>query len=373
MTVVRQHTKTITRTESNPYIDQHLLTLWRKRRAVVKRWKRNKHNSALKERVHRLSHEAQEYADKLDTQNWLQLCKALNGKLHVTRVWQLFRTLLGQQKPKYTVQRLHLAMGGTPDDLTEQIRNTLYPPHNPTPTDIVYPEPATEDEDKGINSDFSPGELYMALHQLTRNTAPGPDKITYAMIRNMPDGKLTQLLDHINQAWRSGEIPHTWKEAHVTLIPKSGKPPNTPANLRPISMTSCVGKVMEKMVLARLEWHLENNGHLPPTMVGFLKHVSTQDVAKRIHEDVYAQPSAAQLRTIVGVDIKKAFDNVLHDAILLSLKTTAPGIRMFNYIKNFLTDRTISSWGQMGTHPALTHFIGGRHRDLYYRLPSSIC
>ncbi|KAH9371294.1 hypothetical protein HPB48_016327 [Haemaphysalis longicornis] len=62
---------------------------------------------------------------------------------------------------------------------------------------------------------------------------------------------------------------------------------------------------MEKVVLARLEWHLENNSHLPATMVGFRKHVSTQGIAKRIHEDVYAQPSAAQLRTIVGVDIKK--------------------------------------------------------------------
>ncbi|KAH9365263.1 hypothetical protein HPB48_007133 [Haemaphysalis longicornis] len=99
------------------------------------------------------------------------------------------------------------------------------------------------------------------------------------------------------------------------------------------------------MALARQEWHLENNGHLPATMAGFLKHVSTQEIAKRIHEDVYAQLSAAQLRTIVGVDIKNTFANVLHDAILLSLKETRPAIRSFNYVKNFLTDRTVCILG----------------------------
>ncbi|KAH9372285.1 hypothetical protein HPB48_015934 [Haemaphysalis longicornis] len=73
------------------------------------------------------------------------------------------------------------------------------------------------------------------------------------------------------------------------------------------------------MVLARLEWQLKNNGHLLAIMVGFRKHVITQDIAKRIHEDIYAQSSASQLRTIVGVDIKK-LNNVVDDAILLSLK-----------------------------------------------------
>ncbi|KAH9379874.1 hypothetical protein HPB48_006110 [Haemaphysalis longicornis] len=63
---------------------------------------------------------------------------------------------------------------------------------------------------------------------------------------------------------------------------------------------------MKAMVLAILEWHLEKSGHLPATMVGFRNHVSTHEIAKRIHEDAYAQPSAAQLRTIVGVDIKKS-------------------------------------------------------------------
>lgn len=63
-------------------------------------------------------------------------------------------------------------------------------------------------------------------------------------------------------------------------------------------MTWCVGKLMEKLVLTRLEWHLENTQQLTPTLSGFLKHVSTQDVTKRMRGEVYDVPSTAQLRTI---------------------------------------------------------------------------
>ncbi|EEC14859.1 hypothetical protein IscW_ISCW010747 [Ixodes scapularis] len=75
------------------------------------------------------------------------------------------------------------------------------------------------------------------------------------------------------------------------------------------------------MALHRLNWHLEHHNHLVPTMVGFRSLVSSQDVALRIQEDVYAFPSTAQLGT-VGVDIKKAFDNVDHATIFTNLVET---------------------------------------------------
>ncbi|KAM7284815.1 hypothetical protein ISCGN_001909 [Ixodes scapularis] len=200
------------------------------------------------------------------------------------------------------------------------------------------------EEIKGIDSDFTDAELQTALFQLKRNTAPGPDKITYGMLRNIPDNKLDELLRHINEVWATGELPEEWKEAHVIMLPKPGKLPNTPANLRPISKTSCMGKLMEKMALNRLEWHLDATNQLAHTLVRFRRHVSTQDVAKMIKEQVYDNPSRIQQRTIVAVDIKRAFDNVTHKAILRNLRETNPGNRIYRYVKNFLKDRTQREW-----------------------------
>ncbi|KAH9377405.1 hypothetical protein HPB48_008587 [Haemaphysalis longicornis] len=110
-------------------------------------------NSVLKERLQRLNHEAQEYAKKLATQIWLQVGEGLNGQLHVARVWQLFRTLLRQQIPKYTVEGVDLVVGGTPHDIREKIRNILYPPYSTASIDIVFTESDQEDKDEGINTD----------------------------------------------------------------------------------------------------------------------------------------------------------------------------------------------------------------------------
>lgn len=98
---------------------------------------------------------------------------------------------------------------------------------------------------------------------------------------------------------------------------------------------------MEKMVLERLEWHLEGLQLLPETMIGFRKHVSTQDAMLRIKNQVFDLPSTAQLRTIVGVDMQRAFDSVTHRAILENLKATKPGPRVYNYVKDFLSERTV--------------------------------
>lgn len=45
------------------------------------------------------------------------------------------------------------------------------------------------------------------------------------------------------------------KDAKVVFIPKSGKPLR-PANLGPISLTSCVGKLMEHVLQTRLSRYL---------------------------------------------------------------------------------------------------------------------
>lgn len=66
----------------------------------------------------------------------------------------------------------------------------------------------------------------------------------------------------MNQVRDSAEVPRAWKSAKVILIPKQEKKVSL-ANLRPISLTSCIGKLMEKVVLTWLAKLLEDSGALP--------------------------------------------------------------------------------------------------------------
>lgn len=54
--------------------------------------------------------------------------------------------------------------------------------------------------------------------------------------------------------------------------------------MRPISLTSCVGKVVERIVLRRLQAQLDETSQVPATMYGFRQYLSTQDIHIQSHE-----------------------------------------------------------------------------------------
>ncbi|KAH7986277.1 hypothetical protein HPB49_026046 [Dermacentor silvarum] len=74
---------------------------------------------------------------------------------------------------------------------------------------------------------------------------------------------------------------------------------------------------------AALRLHLESCSHLPAVVA--------------LQEPEY---SASQLRAIVGLDIKGAFDHVAHEVVLQGFSEIRPGQELYNYVRNSLTDRT---------------------------------
>nr|XP_050033043.1 uncharacterized protein LOC126529557 [Dermacentor andersoni] len=128
-----------------------------------------------------------------------------------------------------------------------------------------------------LDRPFTQAEIHVALSKLTRNTSPGKDRIVNKHLRNLPQQATEALLCYYNGCWEKGELPAVWKHSDITMILK----PNIPLsleNLRPISLTSCAGKLFEHMVHDRITQYLEDNGHLPDTMFGFRQHLSTRDV-----------------------------------------------------------------------------------------------
>ena len=129
----------------------------------------------------------------------------------------------------------------------------------------------------GINSDFSMRELRVQLGDLKFRKAVGADFIANELLKHLPDESLPFILRLFNSSWSLGHEPATWKLQHIIPILKPGKDPSVPASYRPISLTSCFGKLMEKMVQARLDWWLESCNLLPDSQCGFRKGRGTVD------------------------------------------------------------------------------------------------
>ncbi|KAM7306727.1 uncharacterized protein ISCGN_010395 [Ixodes scapularis] len=67
-------------------------------------------------------------------------------------------------------------------------------------------------------------------------------------LKNLNEAAIKTLTNFYNKCWQEGRLPKQWKAAKTILIPKPGRPPNI-ENLRPISLTSCVGKVLEHVLM----------------------------------------------------------------------------------------------------------------------------
>ena len=68
-----------------------------------------------------------------------------------------------------------------------------------------------------------------------------------------------------------------FRETVVIPISKPGKNHSDPGNFRPIALTSCLCKTMERMINVRLMWSLESQGLLSEKQCGFRNNRSTLD------------------------------------------------------------------------------------------------
>ena len=70
----------------------------------------------------------------------------------------------------------------------------------------------------------------------------------------------------------TGEVPEQWREANVTTIfKKKGRLGSRcePGNYRPVSLTSQIGKIFERLITDRIVKFLEENKKLRDSQHGF--------------------------------------------------------------------------------------------------------
>jgi len=100
------------------------------------------------------------------------------------------------------------------------------------------------------------------------NKASGPDKMSHKMLKISPEKIAIPLQTIFNKSLRQCKNPSNWKNAHVAAIFKKGDT-SLPSNYRPISLISCVGKVMERIIYKHVYNHLMQNKLIYQYQSGF--------------------------------------------------------------------------------------------------------
>jgi hypothetical protein len=94
------------------------------------------------------------------------------------------------------------------------------------------------------------------------------------MLKISPEKIAKPLLIIFNKSLQQGKYPSNWKSARVIAIFKKGDT-SLPSNYRLISLISCVGKLMERIVYKHVYNHFLNNNLIYKYQSGFLPIHST--------------------------------------------------------------------------------------------------
>ena len=117
-------------------------------------------------------------------------------------------------------------------------------------------------------------EVKWNIKQL-RNSSTGPDNIHNRCLKNYTELLVHHLTNLFNLILNVGYIPNMWKKAYIILLLKPKKDKKHPSSYRPISLLSCLGKLLEKIIKQRLMTELERRNILPQHQAGFHPRKST--------------------------------------------------------------------------------------------------
>ena len=200
-----------------------------------------------------------------------ETCEEIDLSKEGTKAWSLIRNLNGEDRrsnPKPIVengntiaddqrkaerQNKYFASVNKANHLTEDDKEML--------RELKSNEKAPRANTKLFDEIFSQSELKKAMKKLKSRESPGPDSIHNEMLTHLGNEGRKIILGLINLTWTKGELPRMWKIATIKPLLKKGKPAEEISSYRPISLTSCLGKLAERMINARLYWYLETSKH----------------------------------------------------------------------------------------------------------------
>ena len=157
-------------------------------------------------------------------------------------------------------------------------------------------------------------EMVEAIGGMANWKAVGPDSLPVELLKLDNTEFRWRFHSILVSVWRTGEVPQQWKDATIKVLHKK-KDRSDCNNYRAISLVAHAGKVLLKIVSARLSSHCEVGGILPEEQCGFRPARSTVDmlfVVRRLQE--LGRERKIPL-CMCFVDLQKAYDSVDRDLL----------------------------------------------------------
>jgi hypothetical protein len=259
--------------------------------------------------------------NKAKYQSWKEYC---NVEASVNPWSQVYKIAVGKTKEAGKMTTINKPGGTETTSLHEtisEILDYLYKedtgdeqPHHKTIRKAVEEPLSTEDD-----VEFTPGEIKHTIDSFSQKKAPGIDGITggiYQCMFNMIPRTITSMY---NQCLKLGIFPKRWKIAKLILAPKHKENCRGPNMYRPISLLNTGGKILDKLLINRINHYLYKNDLLSGRQYGFTPQRNTIDAIKEAQSFIQPIIENRGLVIMTSLDVQGAFDSAWWPAILQGL------------------------------------------------------
>ena len=187
-----------------------------------------------------------------------------------------------------------------------------------------------------VNEDF----ILKEVQQLKNKKSVGLDGISVKIIKMSKEVIIRPICYLINKSITSGIVPKKWKVAKIVPLHKKGDK-TIPNNYRPISILSCLSKILERVVQKQLVQHLQINNILSIEQSGFRPKHSTSTALIKVTDEWLKSIDEGKFTGAVFVDLQKAFDLVNIQCLLNKLLEIGVTGTPLKWFENYLSNRKI--------------------------------
>ena len=188
------------------------------------------------------------------------------------------------------------------------------------------------------NIDLCEEDFITAINLIPSNSASGPDKFPILLLKECKRELSKPLCLIWKRSLETGEIPSKYLQQTIVPIFKKGTKAD-PANYRPVSLTSHIIKIFERILRKKIVDYCVANNIIVAEQYGFCsgKSCTTQLLShfEKILEILDNKANA----DVIYLDFSKAFDKVDHEILLKKLQSFGITGNILNWLKSFLSNR----------------------------------
>ncbi|KAF8696432.1 hypothetical protein AX14_001612 [Amanita brunnescens Koide BX004] len=223
--------------------------------------------------------------------------------------------------------------------------------------------------------EFSCQEVHDAITLTGNNSAPGPDRITWELLKMafQVNGAPEGLCRMFNQIRSSGVWPTWFKQSTCVIIPKPNKPRyNVPKAFRPISLLNTIGKLFTKIIATRLQFDCLKFDILHPGQCGGVIKHATIDAGVTLASFVAESRELGLHSTACAFDIAQFFPSLSHRGCALVLKRFGFNQALINIFNSYFSGRVTRYKWDSATSTDFNFDIGTPQGDCISPILSAI-